>query len=206
MDRRSTSAVSSPSSQRSPNANLIRSSSLSSSHRQFQNHTEHRTRPQSLLVKQQRLRTPSSKTASPPPVAGAGRFTEEWDASQRGSSIIDDSYRSNFAAMQRSNSVHSFNAGDDQQLPVRGNTLRKKSSMRRTSSLGRSSSRRSNKAGSVRSLALHSASDPDDAHSAFYCPVPTSGTPTDVLANRFQSAWHAAPIDFPSDPSCHLPP
>lgn len=90
--------------------------------------------------------------------------------------------------MQRSNSVHSFAAGDDDQLPVRNNTLRKRASFGGSNSLRRrSSSRRSNRAGSVRSLALQSAMDPDDARSAFYCPVPTSGNPTDVLANRFQS-------------------
>ncbi|GJN71588.1 PH domain-containing protein [Purpureocillium lilacinum] len=136
-------------------------------------------------------RTPSgSPSPSPSGLAGRGRFTEEWDASQRGSSIIDGptSRRiNNVAAMERTNSVRSFSAGDDQQLPIRNNTLKKKNSMRRTSSLRRSSSRRSNRAGSVRSLALHSASDPDDASSAFYCPVPTSGNPTDILANRFQT-------------------
>lgn len=95
--------------------------------------------------------------------------------------------------MQRASSVRSYNPGDDegpittQQLPSRGNTLKKKSSMRRSGSLRRSGSRRSMRAGSVKSLALHSSSgDPDEAHSAFYCPVPTSGNPTEVLINRFQ--------------------
>lgn len=121
--------------------------------------------------------------------AAAGRFTEEWDASQRGSSILVDHHHGATADMQRSASVHSYAAGDDQNLPIRNNnTLRKKSSMRRSaSSAGRSSSRRSNRAGSVRSLAMNSATDPDEAHSAFYCPVPTSGTPTTVLAERFQT-------------------
>ncbi len=121
-----------------------------------------------------------------PEHAVAGRFTEEWDASQRGSSILD--HHGATADMQRSASVNSYAAGDDQSLSLRNNTLRKKSSMRRTaSSAGRSSSRRSTRAGSVRSLALHSATDPDEAHSAFYCPVPTSGTPTTILAERFHS-------------------
>ena len=65
-------------------------------------------------------------------------------------------------------------------LPERRNTLKKKASLRR------SSSRRSMRAGSVRSLALHPSLDPDEMMSAFYCPVPTSGNPTDELANRFQ--------------------
>ncbi|KAG8409633.1 hypothetical protein J3458_018724 [Metarhizium acridum] len=204
MDR----LVSSSLPQQTSNANLNRSSSLS--HSQSQSHPRQRQRQQQQQQQQQEQQQEQRqeynhqhnasqapilqhqhaldrKTASPALLAGVGRFAEEWDASQRGSSIIDESYRSGFAAMQRSNSVHSFAAGDDQQLPVRNNTLRKKSSMRRTSSLRRSSSRRSSRPGSVRSLALHSASDRDDAHSAFYCPIPTSGTPTDVLANRFQT-------------------
>ncbi|KAG5948743.1 hypothetical protein E4U53_006160 [Claviceps sorghi] len=130
----------------------------------------------------------TNHTASSSPVVGVGRFTEEWHASQRGSSIIDQEYRPSVATMQRSNSVHSFAAGDDDQLPVRNNTLKKRVSVGGSNGLRRrSSSRRSNRAGSVRSLALQSVMDPDDAHSAFYCPVPTSSNPTDVLANRFQT-------------------
>ncbi|KAM3083372.1 phosphatidylinositol 4,5-bisphosphate-binding protein [Clarireedia jacksonii] len=101
-----------------------------------------------------------------------GKFNEEWDASQRGSSIIDGN-------MQRSNSVMSQG---DTLIPTRGGTLRKKSSLKR------SSSKRSSRAGSVRSLAVLPQGDIDEMHSAFFCPVPTSGNPTDILANRFQ-AW-----------------
>ncbi|PKK46549.1 hypothetical protein CI102_10031 [Trichoderma harzianum] len=129
-----------------------------------------------------------------------GRFNEEWDASRRGSSIIDGprgqsppvmsaSAAAGPSAMQRSNSVNSYAAGDDRALPQRGNTLKKKASLRRsgTGSMVRSSSRRSARAGSVRSLALQTATDPDELHSAFFCPVPTNGNPTDVLAARFQT-------------------
>lgn len=120
---------------------------------------------------------------------GRGRFTEEWDASQRGTSIVDGQHGG--GSMHRSPSAHSYRSGDDGQFQQeklsRGNTLKKKSSMRRQSSLGRSASRRSARAGSVRSLALNSASEPDEANSAFYCPVPTSGNPTEVLTTRFQS-------------------
>ncbi|KAH7349578.1 hypothetical protein B0T11DRAFT_201461, partial [Plectosphaerella cucumerina] len=123
----------------------------------------------------------ASLVARPQPTSG--KFTEEWDASQRGSSIIHG-HSSN---MQRSNS-YSSNAGDDHlNLPSRGNTLKKKNSLRRNGSMKRSGSRRSMQAGSVRSLALQSTSDPDEAHSAFHCPVPTEGNPTEVLATRFQS-------------------
>lgn len=195
MDHHSSSVVSSPS-QRTPSTilNSHRSSSLplrqlQSSQRQAGEAHQHQqagSQPPPLHH-HQRQRYTDSKSPSPSPAVGVGRFTEEWDASQRGSSIIDESYRLNVTTMQRSTSVTSFVAGDDDQLPVRNNTLKKKASMGRSSSLRRSSSRRSNRAGSVRSLALHSASDPEDAHSAFHCPVPTSGTPTDVLATRFQS-------------------
>ena len=68
----------------------------------------------------------------------------------------------------------------------RKNTLKKKPNARRSASLKRSGSRRSMKAGSVRSLALQSSSDPDELRSAFYCPVPTTGNPTELLAARFQ--------------------
>lgn len=137
----------------------------------------------------QHLQPPASHNNSlavPPQQQQQGRFTEEWDASQRGSSIIDGHHGAN---MQRSTSAHSFNAGDDNQLPIRGNTLKKKNSVRRTGSLKRSSSRRSMRAGSVKSLALQSSSDPDEAHSAFHCPVPTSGNPADVLSDRFQCTF-----------------
>jgi len=113
-----------------------------------------------------------------------GRYPEDWDASQRGGGSVLDG--TSGTTMHRTMSYVSNAGGDELQLPSRSNTLKKKASLRRSSSLRRSGSRRSMKAGSVRSLALQSSSDPDEAHSAFYCPVPTSGNPTDVLANRFQ--------------------
>lgn len=78
----------------------------------------------------------------------------------------------------------------------RSNTLKKKSSLRRSGSLGRSGSRRSMKAGSVKSLALQSNADEDEMHSAFYCPVPTKGNPTEALANRFQGEFMSWPLSF----------
>jgi hypothetical protein len=65
-------------------------------------------------------------------------------------------------------------------------------------SMVRSSSRRSARAGSVKSLILQTATDPDELHSAFYCPVPTTGAPTDVLAARFQSMLLPILIPIPS--------
>jgi len=119
-----------------------------------------------------------------------GRFTEEWDASQRGSSLLDGGAAGS-RNMHRTSSYMSNAGPDELHLPSRSNTLKKKASLRRSASLKRSSSRRSMRAGSVRSLALQSSSDPDEAHSAFFCPVPTSGNPTDVLANRFQGEFES---------------
>ncbi|KAI1826312.1 hypothetical protein F4861DRAFT_101870 [Xylaria intraflava] len=137
------------------------------------------------------------------------RFSEEWDASVRGSSILDgpsaaqrpyhayqqQRQQSQSPNIQRASSVSSRSeilTGDSAVAHgislSRANTLKKKNSLRRSGSLKRSSSRRSMRAGSVRSLAVRSTREPDEMHSPFYCPVPTSGSPTEVLAQRFQ-AW-----------------
>ncbi|KAL8405097.1 hypothetical protein RB594_009838 [Gaeumannomyces avenae] len=130
---------------------------------------------------------PSTSTHRP------AKFTEEWDASRRGSSIVDGPGPSS-SAMQRANSYAGSTAASRAEADhaattlSRGNTLKKKASLRRSGSLKRSGSRRSMKAGSVRSLALQSSLDEDEMLSPFYCPVSTTGNPTEVLANRFQ-AW-----------------
>lgn len=148
--------------------------------------------------------TNSNQLHAPVPVRHAtGKFKEEWDASQRGSSIIDSplprhiqNHNNNMSSIHRSSSFSGSTTGRGGDLDgassiqvSRNNTLKKKSSLRRSGSLGRSGSRRSMKAGSVRSLALQSNADEDELHSAFYCPVPTKGNPTEALANRFQGAF-----------------
>ncbi|KAI4729950.1 hypothetical protein E4T49_02302 [Aureobasidium sp. EXF-10728] len=70
--------------------------------------------------------------------------------------------------------------------PSRGGTLKKKASVSRKSSLGRSGSRRSLAAGSIAGVGTPGAHD--DYNSALSTPIPTHGSPTDILANRFQ-AW-----------------
>jgi hypothetical protein len=75
------------------------------------------------------------------------------------------------------------------QTPSRGGTLKKKASLKRTGSLMRTSSRRSSRAGSVRSVTLgekEKYGQSEEMNSIFFCPVPTSGSPTELLANRFQ--------------------
>lgn len=74
-------------------------------------------------------------------------------------------------------------------IPSRGSTLKKKSSIRKSASMRRSGSKKSSYAGSVRSMQLGDKEkyEPNPEHnSAFHCPVPTSGSPTDLLADRFQ--------------------
>jgi hypothetical protein len=75
------------------------------------------------------------------------------------------------------------------QTPSRGGTLKKKASLKRTGSLMRTTSKRSSRAGSVRSVTLgekEKYGQNEEMNSVFYCPVPTSGNPTELLANRFQ--------------------
>ncbi len=122
--------------------------------------------------------TDSSPLAQISSQQNAGRFNEEWDASQRGSSVVDG------PVVHRSNSAMSQG---DTLIPTRGGTLKKKASLRRGNSVKRSTSRRSSRAGSVRSLALQS--DSDELRSPFYCPVPTTGNPTEILANRFTGSF-----------------
>ncbi|KAI0597141.1 hypothetical protein F4775DRAFT_561665 [Biscogniauxia sp. FL1348] len=164
--------------------------------------------PQRALIDDETLsNTLANSHIAPPPedLHRQPKFTEEWDASARGSSIVEGptAYqhllnhqpRTQSPSMQRASSISSRSelvTGDAASAHgislSRGNTLKKKQSLRRSGSLKRSSSRRSMKAGSVRSLALQSSHDSDEIHSIFYCPVPTSGNPTEILANRFQ-AW-----------------
>jgi hypothetical protein len=108
----------------------------------------------------------------------AGVFYEDFDASQRGSSILDGPVR-------RSTSRSSTTVAGDGMS--RSNTLKKKSSVKRVGSLKRSGSKKSFNAGSIRGFGGVDG-DHSDYHSFSFTPVPTTGTPTDVLANRFQ-AW-----------------
>jgi hypothetical protein len=73
----------------------------------------------------------------------------------------------------------------------RTNTLTKKNTLSRKSSLKRSGSRKSLAAGSIKGVQID---DPkravgDEYNSVFYCPVPTTGSPTEILANRFQGVY-----------------
>lgn len=112
----------------------------------------------------------------------ASRFEENFDARTRGSSVIGDGDRDLPA---RSHSRASTTTG----TPTRSGTLKKRASVKRSGSLKRSGSRRSVRAGSIKGV---NVIDDDEQHdgakhnSIFYTPVPTSGSPTEILANRFQ--------------------
>lgn len=73
--------------------------------------------------------------------------------------------------------------------PSRSGTLKKKSSVMRKSSLRRSGSRKSMTGGSIKSVGFAGGVDGEEYNSAFYTPVPTHGSPTEVLANRFQGMF-----------------
>ena len=115
----------------------------------------------------------AQRTQQPQPT----RFHEDFDASQRGSSIFDGA-----DALYHTESQLPY-------YPSRGGTLKKKGSLKK--SFRRNSSRRNSRAGSVASLLLgekerHADGEGAERDSAFYTPVPTGGSPTEILANRFQ--------------------
>lgn len=70
----------------------------------------------------------------------------------------------------------------------RSNTLKKKQSVSRKSSIKRSGSRKSTLgAGDLKSVVVGDANPEDrEYNSAFHTPIPTSSSPTEILANRFQ--------------------
>lgn len=106
-----------------------------------------------------------------------GKFNENFDTSRPRSYVTGDDQ----APMQRSSSRAST-LGQDGNLS-RGGTLKKKSSLRRKSSLKRSSSVKSFTAGSIKVPA--DGLDREKYNNVFYTPIPTTGSPTDILANRF---------------------
>ncbi|KAF2129793.1 hypothetical protein P153DRAFT_375435 [Dothidotthia symphoricarpi CBS 119687] len=117
-----------------------------------------------------------------------GRFEEDFDARTRGPSILDgETPRRSTSRASRASTLHQP-AHSQTTAPMRSGTLKKKSSVKRSGSLKRSSSRKSLRAGSIHGAAFdgqeHGHHKED---SVFYTPVPTKGTPTEMLAERFQT-------------------
>ncbi|KAF2685799.1 hypothetical protein K458DRAFT_442143 [Lentithecium fluviatile CBS 122367] len=133
--------------------------------------------------------SPLSQSLSRHESTRLGRFEENFDARTRGSSVLDgggggggDGDLPERAPSRAS----TFNQGA---APSRSGTLKKRNSVKRTGSLKRSGSRRSLHAGSIRGVSIDDDERGSSRHnSVFYTPVPTSGSPTEILANRFQ-AW-----------------
>lgn len=116
-----------------------------------------------------------------------GRFEEDFDARTRGSSVLDGGDAPRRSASRASSTLNdsSFNQNS---TPSRSGTLKKKGSVKRSGSLKRSGSRKSLHAGSIRGVTIDDQEHGYDREdSVFYTPVPTKGSPTEVLADRFQS-------------------
>lgn len=112
-----------------------------------------------------------------------GRFEENFDARTRGASVLDDGELPARSASRASTLAHGTSGG----TPSRSGTLKKRASVKRSGSLKRSGSRRSMRAGSIKGVNFEDEDGSSVKHnSVFYTPVPTSGSPTEILANRFQ--------------------
>lgn len=96
------------------------------------------------------------------------------DASEDGTTAVGTN-------MRRSASTASTKIADQGGMS-RGGTLRKRQSLKKSGSLMRRGSRKSLGVGSIKGM----RDDEDNFNSVFHTPVPTTGNPTDVLANRFQ--------------------
>lgn len=82
----------------------------------------------------------------------------------------------------------------------KSNTLKKKSNvgvgggLSRKGTLKRSNSRRSIHAGSIKGVAVTDDVGEFEENSVFYTPVPTVGSPTELLVNRFQGMYRRLPM------------
>ena len=116
----------------------------------------------------------------------ATHTNEDSHATRRGSSAVDGEQTG--AGVYRADSTISQS---HTLTPSRGGTLKKKGTLKKSGSVKRSSSRKSLRAESVKSVGMGEKEDHahgwnEEMNSAFYTPVPTTGNPTEILANRFQ--------------------
>ncbi|KAF1982063.1 hypothetical protein K402DRAFT_424907 [Aulographum hederae CBS 113979] len=105
-------------------------------------------------------------------------FDDGYGASERG-------YEGD--GLKRTPSAASTNYGAGTGGLSRGNTLKKKNSLSKKASIKRSGSRKSMRAGSIKGVMADGGASSGEHNDVFYTPIPTSGTPTDILAARFQN-------------------
>lgn len=107
-------------------------------------------------------------------------LSQSYTPSQQGQfdedgSVLDDSQAMNRSASSASTAVPAT-------APSRSGTLKKRTSVSRKTSLKRSGSRKSLRSGGIKGVGRQ----PAEFNSALYTPIPTQGSPTEILANRFQ--------------------
>ncbi len=107
----------------------------------------------------------------------------EGDATQQGSSTVgggnSDEFRRDNSTMSQSHTL----------TPSRGGTLKKRQSLKKKGSLRRSASGKNGRPDSIRSFDGEKevySGDHAELNNAFFTPVPTTGSPTEILASRFQ--------------------
>lgn len=113
------------------------------------------------------------------------KLNDDFEPTQQGLSAFSDDTDAN---LRRANST---NSQSHTLIPSRGGTLKKKRSLSRKGSLKRSGSRKNSLPGGAENLGLDGQQELNGEHaremnSVFITPVPTSGNPTEILANRFQ--------------------
>lgn len=113
------------------------------------------------------------------------------DATQQGSSTLGGE---SSGGLRRGNSTMSQS---HTLTPSRGGTLKKRQSLKKKGSLRRSASGKNSRPGSIKSFRddqeLYAGNDAE-MNNAFFTPVPTTGSPTEILANRFQGTISAKPL------------
>ena len=117
-----------------------------------------------------------------------GEVDEDFEAgvTQQGSSTVEGD---SSGGLRRGNSTMSQS---HTLTPSRGGTLKKKQSLKKKASVRRSASGKSSRPGSIKSFRSDQEAytgDQAEMNNAFFTPVPTTGNPTEILANRFQGIY-----------------
>lgn len=115
----------------------------------------------------------------------------EADVTQMGSSHVAESdTRGGTSTMSQSQTL----------TPSRGGTLKKRQSLSKKASLKQKDGGKRSRAASVKSFGGGDkggfAGDQTELNNAFFTPVPTTGNPTEILANRFQGMYRLLILGF----------